>query len=434
MIVAFLVGHAALALAMWVVPAVSTLHALVCLGVGVGVAATTRRPRNIAIVVAYIVGSEVLWRMTRFGLFHEFGKYAISLILVIALARMRARRNRLLALGYFVLLLPSVLLTLTSDLGFDEIRKQLSFNLSGPLSLSLCVIFFSSLRLTRDDIQRVFFAVIGPAVGIAAVTAFATAAVQEIEFTGASNFATSGGFGPNQVSSAMGLGLLLCLLLLLERGQPWRLRLPLLAVSTALAAQAALTFSRGGLILALAGMLVAVVYLVRDSRTRVTLMLVGSLLFGVGKYVVIPQLEVFTQGKLSERYSSIDPSGRGKLAGFDLEIFSDAPLLGVGPGVAPEMRKEMGHFGAAHTEFTRLLAEHGFLGGLAILILIALGVRTVRDAKTLRARAFVMAMLVWVTLFLAVNAMRMVAPSFMFGLACALSYSSLPLAKNPRVR
>ena len=57
---------------------------------------------------------------------------------------------------------------------------------------------------------------------------------------------------------------------------------------------------------------------------------------------VAHQLDEFTKGKLGERYSSIDPSGRGKLAGFDLEIFVDNPLIGVGPGMGEDLRRDMG--------------------------------------------------------------------------------------------
>ena len=94
--------------------------------------------------------------------------------------------------------------------------------------------------------------------------------------------------------------------------------------------------------------------------------------------------------------------------------------------MAKPLREEMGHIGAAHTEYTRLLSEHGMLGIAAILLLVSLGYRTFRTARDVVARAWVLAMLIWVALFLAVDAMRIVAPSFAFGLACTLAFSSLP--------
>lgn len=420
----FALGHVVLALAMQRFPQLGTAHALLCVAIGVAIAA--RSPVvHTAYVVAYIVGSEVLWRMTSAGVFWEFGKYAVCLVIGVALLRMRLRRNRVFAVGYLFLLLPAAFLTLmTSDLGMA--RQQISFNLSGPLSLALCVLYFSNLRPTAGQVQTMFFAAIGPILGIVAIAYYSTVTTADLSFSGEANFGTSGGFGPNQVSAMLGLGLLFSLLVLLQKKIPWRLRAPLLILAVVFATQAALTFSRGGLFIAFVSAFAAAVYLVRDGRTRLTLMILGSLFFVVGKYVVIPRLEVFTSGKLSERYSSLDPTGRSILASHDLQIFFDNPILGVGPGAAAELRGELGKFGAAHTEFTRLLSEHGMLGVIAIIFLIALAVRTFRDARTLQARAYVVAMMTWATLFCSVNAMRLAAPSFMMGLACAIAFASIP--------
>lgn len=421
----FAVAHVVLALAMRVFPLLGFAHALACLGVGVIIAAR-RKLQEITYVVAYIAGAEVLWRMTGAGIFWEYAKYAICLIVIIGLLRVHRHRNRGLALGYLVMLVPSILLTFVSlDLGLA--RQRVSFNVSGPLSLTLCVLFFSNVRLSPSEIRRTMLTLLGPVIGIGTIAYYSATRTKDLQFFGDSNAAASGGFGPNQVSAMLGLGLLFALLILFDRKESIKLRIPLLVLGVIFAAQAALTFSRGGLTLGLASAFAAMFYLVRDGRARVTLAIVAVLLFVVGKYLVVPELEVFTAGKLSERYTSIDPSGRGTLAAFDLQIFLDHPLLGVGPGAAPELREELGHAGAAHTEFTRLLAEHGIFGGFAICFLLVLGVRTARGAKNLESRAIVVALLAWVTLFLMVNAMRLAAPSFLFGFACAIAYSSLPL-------
>ena len=57
---------------------------------------------------------------------------------------------------------------------------------------------------------------------------------------------------------------------------------------------------------------------------------------------------------------------------WDLDIFYDNLFIGVGPGQANILREKYG-FGkkvAAHTEFSRMLAEHGILGLISLLILI----------------------------------------------------------------
>ncbi len=429
---AFMGAHVILAMVMRSFPSVGMVHAGACIAVGLVVAAR-RRLQEVAFIVAYIVGAEVLWRMTHANVFWEFGKYAISLILIVALLRVRVRRNRMLAIAYFGMLVPSILLTVLA-LSLEVGRQQLSFNLSGPLALTLCVLFFSNIRLQREELHTAMFALLGPVVAIGTLAFYSTTTARDLHFFGDSNATTSGGFGPNQVSAMLGLGLLFSLLMLLERRASVRLQVSLLVLAVLLATQAALTFSRGGLTMAFAGAAAAMFYLVRNSRTRITFVILAMLLFGIGKYVVVPRLEVFTAGKLGERYTDLDPSGRTLIAGFDLQLFVEHPLLGVGPGVAPALREEIGKQGAAHTEFTRLLAEHGLLGILAIVFLLILGVRTVRGAATLQARAFVVAMLVWFTLFLLVNAMRLAAPAFVFGLACSIAYASRPLPGAKPVR
>ncbi len=428
-ILAFVAGHIVLALVMRWLPMLGKLHAVGALAIGVAIAARGRR-HQIAYAVVYIAGCEVMWRMTGASPFWEYGKYAISATLLVALMRFRSRRNVIGAVSYFALLLPSALLTLMS-LSPDVARQQLSFNLSGPLALMLGVLFFSSTSMTMDQLHRMFFALIAPALGITALAYQSTISAGAIAFTRQSNSITSGGFGPNQVSSVLGLGLLLSLLMLFERRQAWRIKTLLLAIAVALATQSALTFSRGGLAMAFVSAFVAMFYLVRDARTRVTLALLGGVLYGVASYVVIPRLEVFTEGKISERYASTKTSNRVMLAELDLDLFIEHPALGVGPGVAPSIRANTDGNVAAHTEFTRLLAEHGILGGLSLALLIVIAFRTARSSRTLRARAYVLAMLCWVTLFLVINAMRIAAPAVLFGVACSIAYSSVPRPKRP---
>src|SRR4051812_7258243 len=102
----FAVGHILLAVAMRAVPIIATFHAVVCLVAGLTIAARSRI-HHVAYAVAYIAGAEVLWRMTRAGVFWEYGKYAVVAVLAVAMVRQRPRRNATLALAYLGLMLPS---------------------------------------------------------------------------------------------------------------------------------------------------------------------------------------------------------------------------------------------------------------------------------------------------------------------------------------
>lgn len=426
----FLGGHAVLGVAVRAVPAFALLHAAATLLIGLFVAAVRPR-RQVAYVLVYIAGSEALWRMARDIPVYEFGKYAVSTIIVISMLRFPPRKHRALAIAYFLVLLPSAFLTLTG-LDLDRARQQISFNLSGPLSLSLCMLFFAQLKLSYDDARRLLYTLLGPVLSIAMFSVFSTISRSHIEFKNGSNAAVTGGFGPNQVAAMLGLGLLFALLLVLERKTRWRMRLPLIALSVLFAIQATLTFSRGGIAMAGCAFFVAIVYLLRDRRSRIALLVAGALLGGIGYYVVVPRLQRFTHGELAERYTNSSSSNRVKLAHFDLEIFEDHPFFGVGPGVAPDYRVALGVRADAHTEFTRLLAEHGCFGAIAIALLIWLGIRTQRRAEGIVPRALVAALLVWAALFLGIDAMRLVAPSVVAGLAIAFSHGSRAWQTQPQ--
>ena len=75
--------HILLALTMRSYKLVSTLHAMVVLAIGVYTALTSEDIKKIIPIIGYITGAEVLWRMTKAGVFWEFGKYATIAILIL---------------------------------------------------------------------------------------------------------------------------------------------------------------------------------------------------------------------------------------------------------------------------------------------------------------------------------------------------------------
>src|ERR1044072_3734615 len=63
-------------------------------------------------MAAYLVGSEILWRMAGIPIFWEFGQYGASLILLVALLRRRMWKIPAFPMIYFILLIPSCFVTL----------------------------------------------------------------------------------------------------------------------------------------------------------------------------------------------------------------------------------------------------------------------------------------------------------------------------------
>lgn len=416
--VLFLGVHVPLALLANESVEVATLHALATFAVGLWWALAGRRPERVAYVCAYIVGAEVLWRMTEAQVFWEFGKYSVVAIMFVALFQSRRLGAPGLPILYFVLLLPSCILTITG-LDLAEARDEISFNLSGPLALTVSVWYCSRLNLSRVQLRRLFLVLIGPVVGISTIALYSTATATAIRFGDNSNFVTSGGFGPNQVSAALGLGALLALLLIVDGATSRSGRLLLLGVMVVLATQSALTFSRGGLYMAGGAALIGTLFLAKDARTRLTIVAIAVVLYLLASLLVVPFLDSFTEGALVRRLQDTRPTGRDLIALADLETWQENLILGVGPGLGKLQRAALFRAASAHIEFSRLVAEHGTLGFVALLVLCAMAVRGFRQAHTAHDRGVVASLLVWSFLYMATNDMRTVAPAFLVGLVSA---------------
>ena len=411
--VLFCAAHVPLALLIYQVRSLAYIHAIACLTVGIGCALSgSRHLAKVVYVAAYIAGAEVFWRMTQASVFWEFGKYATATIFLLALVRNGRFKGGLGLFLYFACLLPSAALVL-EEVGWDKSRSAFSFNLTGPLVLLVAGWFFSNVSLTRHQLQRMLLFFAAPTLGIAAIAQYVIQASADIRFTSnASNLTTSGGYGPNQVSAALGLGALMLFLFLVVGKHRLPMKMFALAAMIGLAGQCALTFSRGGLYNVIGAIALASIYFIKDSQTRAKFLPVVLISAAIVFLVVLPRLDALTQGTLSERLRNTHTTNRYDIALAQLQLWQEHPILGVGPGQARDYAGQV-----AHTEVTRLLAEHGIFGGLALLILIALAVRNVQRARQTINKSLAIAMLTWSFLFMANAGMRVVAPSFAFGLS-----------------
>jgi hypothetical protein len=409
--------HLALGPLLVFAPALAALHVGAVTLLGVWWSALSPRTDHIIWVCAYITGAEVMWRMAGAPIFWEYGKYSVIAFLLLTMIRTGRFNGAFLPFLFFALLLPSSILP-TVNMGTDELRKQLSFNLSGPLALAVCTWFFWQITISVEQLQRMFLALICPVVSIASIVLVGILASSKLSFNNSSNFATSGGYGPNQVSAILGLGALAAFLWIFNKSVPRTLKLTLLITTLFLLVQSALTFSRGGLYAAATSAILASLYLIRDRKLRAQFALGAVAVFVLVNFLVLPQLDEFTTGALSKRFSDTRMSGRDKIILEDMEVFNDHLLFGVGPGQAKLFRE--GHNkAAAHTEFSRMLAEHGVFGLAALLLMIGLALRHFRKAQTPQAKAIVVALTVWSFMSMASVAMRTVEPAFLFGLSAA---------------
>ena len=196
---------------------------------------------------AYLAGSDVLFRMSGGMALHEMHKYAIALYLITALI-VEKKKSQVNPVFIFYILLLLIGISFT-DVPFSEsIRKAITFNLSGPISLGIAAIYFYNRQFTVDKLLDILYCLALPSIAMLTLLYFKTPDIKDIVFGGVANFETSGGYGPNQVSTILGVGVfaLLAHLLLKKRYSSFLILDVFLMVY--IFYRNLLTFSRGGFI------------------------------------------------------------------------------------------------------------------------------------------------------------------------------------------
>lgn len=393
------------------------LHPLAVLVIGMRRALLrTEKLESVAQIATYIVGVEVLWRMASIPVFWEIGKYGSALIMITALLRRRLWKIPVFPVFYFALLMPAILLTYL-QYNLNETRSIISSTLSGPFLLLISCWFFSNLKLTRPQIRNLLLVLIIPLLSVAVTTLFYTVTTPDIEFGGESNFATSGGFGPNQVSSMLGLGAFLCVasFLLFKNNFYYVLFFGVLTIL--FMSQSVLTFSRGGMYNAVAAILLIIVFQVRNLKDGIRRLLPVAGIVIIFLLVVFPYLDDFTGGALQDRFEDSSTSKRGDIVETDIKIFLENPVLGVGVGKAyTERAKYLEYKAMSHTEFGRVVAEHGFFGLLSLIALMMIIIYNFRKQDSIFGKALVAGLVGWSMFFMLNAGMRLAAPSLILGM------------------
>jgi hypothetical protein len=201
-----------------------------------------------------------------------------------------------------------------------------------------------------------------------------------------------------------------------------------------IAFRAIVTFSRGGVFTAIVMFVALLINLYFLSNTKSKIKLIYFIAFAtLATFMVWGYSALETNGMIEKRYSNQDASGRVKesrlsgreeLIGEELKAFFENPILGVGVGKSMEIRKATTDVNAAsHNEVSRLLAEHGSLGIVMLLILIFTPLFLYFDNKQ---NIFMFPFLLfW---FLTINhaAMRIAAPAFIYALSLLKVYFISP--------
>jgi hypothetical protein len=386
--------HVAVGVGGAISPMVATAHAGVTIVAAVVLLFGSARPERLVAVAAYGGTCDVFWRMTGSRAPWELSKYLLAAGAIALLVRFVHRWPRGgVPIAFLLVLVPGMVVAVAA-LGVGAGREALSSTEMGLLSFGVAALAFRHLVASREDAWAMGWVALGPLVCVLAVTTYSLVTSPDIDFGSESNFAATGGYGPNQVSSALGLIMLICALLafLPQARTLW----PVLAGLGVWSVWAAfLTFSRGGVysLVIAAGAMTLVGITTRGNRTRsLVILTVGA----VGLLLTFSSANDFSGNWLDSRYGSASTAGRTSIAELDMEVFGSHPLMGVGSNRAQEYRPDtnLGE-SAAHTEFTRLLAEHGLLGVIALGLMATMLVQAYRWAPSQWNRLMVVALAVW---------------------------------------
>ncbi|MEZ5321578.1 MAG: O-antigen ligase family protein [Microthrixaceae bacterium] len=425
-LLACIVGEVALALAMKSVPTIGLIQAgaIVAVGCYSGLRGDISK---VLCVIGYVTGTEVLWRQVRPPLPYQAAPYlAVGFALITVLFRIR-RINGLgrRALLYLGLLVPSIVITIQT--GGSDARELVAFALSGPAALVAILLLTSQVRSNMMAYRRLLWvtliSTVGPlTVGIQDIRSVLSAH-EAIRFTKQSNFVTSGGFGPVQVSSVLGMGIL-CGVLLIIAERDRLVRLLAVPLTLALTVQTLLTFSRGGSFATAIALSILFITQTTDRRIRNRMIVIATVTLVVAQTILFPWLNDFTSGKFQERFSDTR-SGRTELAANDLTIFRRNFLFGVGPGMTKYQRltyevcqlraDRCANEASSHTEFTRMVSEHGLPGIGAIVVMATMVVGLLKRPR--RGRPLALAWMGWAIAQMFYANLRVVAIPFAFAIA-----------------
>ncbi len=376
--------------------------------------------------LAYFVSFELALKILKVPLPYDVSKYYVMVYMVAVLLHFKGWQaffSTPLTLFIFCLL-PACFLV---DFPEGEFRRQFMATAGGLLLIYLLSIFCYLSKLSLDDLYFLLFCFGLPVIAISVVLFLKTPDFSSIKFTTASNSATSGGFGPNQVSTILGLGVYAVGALIII-GRPFSgYRWLDFSLFGMMVFRNLITFSRGGFITAVIGLIIILigVFVLGRNLKQVKKLLVTMLVIGAVSGMAFQYIDGVTGGLITNRYVGKDIKGnekeditsnRGEIIAHEMEGFYRYPVFGVGLGMGKYFRvEELGlYLTNTHNEISRMVSEHGVFGIFALLVLCATSFKRMKRGESLMFSLSFLAIA-----FLTVNhsAIRLVMPTFLFALS-----------------
>jgi hypothetical protein len=357
---------------------------------------SNRKPVFFLMLFSYMISFEVLDRMAKTSPFipYELGKYMLVFVGIVGVIYIGVRSKTGLWMAFLVT--PALFYDFSGGrVQYDFINYYL-----GPLAVGLGVAFADRLPISSIALDQILKLIFWGCLSSLVFTYIKTPDFEEIEFTLRAQSETTGGHSSNQVSTIMGLGMFLSFYTLIKRLNFSGNRILDGIVLGGFTFQGLLSFSRGGMMVGVLGIMILLFLPEANSLGRIPNKRINSnrrLLFSLialmsiyGTFEIANEItggnlllryRGETQGTLlgKEKTANQITSGRLDILEKDLDLFIKYPLTGVGCGISQYLRDEKNGKVAAHIELSRLFADHGLLGAInASLLFIALPLRVWR--------------------------------------------------------
>lgn len=392
---------------------------------------TSNRNNEVLFVSAYLVGSEVFLRMTGGNILYEFSKYGVMMFLFLGMYYSGFSKNAIPFWIYLLLLFPGIIVaTETLNLKSD-LRTSLAFNISGPACLGVAAIYNYNRKILFSQLNSMLLAMGLPIISTTMYLILYTPDLKTILTSTGSNLETSGGFGPNQVATLLGIGMFIFFSRLILESRTKLMFVINLIIIFNISYRGLVTFSRGGMITGLLMILILIFFLYKNTKGegkyKLNILLV---LFLIGFAMTWVYTSNQTGGLIDKRYANQDATGKVKESQFtgreeildsEIEAFLDSPVFGIGVAKGLEIREEKtgGEIITSHNEVSRTFAEHGTLGIIALLIVFLTPIFLYLDNKQ---NIYMFCFLVFWLLTINHAAMRIAAPAFVYSLSLLKVY------------
>lgn len=357
------------------------------------------------------------------GFSYEFSKYAIIAFMAIGMFYKGFNLKSWPYILFLFLLMPGVLISAILVDFNTKFGNVIGFNLSGPVCLGMTALYCFKREISQERFNTILVCCLLPIIATTAYLYLYTPDIREALSGTQSNFEASGGFGPNQVATVLGLGMFILFsrLFLIKNRLINGIDLAILGF---MSYRAIITFSRGGVLTALICAVLFLFFYFRNANKieRASLITKTGVVALVITFTWIIT-SVFTSGLIDKRYNNQDAAGRvkqdittgrGELIESELQAFKTNPIFGIGAGRTKEFRREYtGVESATHNEVSRMLSEHGILGIIALIILLFTPLTHWLGNKN---NIFIFSFLSFWFLTINHSSMRIAAPAFIYGL------------------